>query len=347
MEFKKHHFYILLIILAFGGFLNLSKKRGSLGVTQDAQLKGALNIDETPYVRPADDTEELDTEEDEDQSFHYPESNTFSHPVGERGLVMPAKADDKKKDEKKKKKKKKKDASVALPAPQLPMPTHELPKINPQQPPGQAGSNNPSAKTNPPAAAPTSAGTTSYNQTANQASEWERRLLNQPDAAAAAAFLKAYKAGSVTSAVFYKLLQSMLTDSRQEMQTLAVTTLGGIQSVQSFNLLAGALKQAGPVATAAQAQIAKYQTMGNLKILETVLRTGGPVEGDIQAITLVGKLATQAGTNTQTSGQTPTTVNTSSFVPFKDLLTRLSTGTTAVATSAQTALQAVLLVLKA
>lgn len=309
MEFRRHHFYIVLGLLIFGGLIELSKF-DSTRLHSDRRLRIAMNnLEEKPYTRPANDDETLPETERRfapptmmKEAAHFPENNTFSHPPpsGERGVVTAAKKDDdkskKEKDkDKDKKKKKKKDPSVALPPPTPLQAARELPpQIKKPQTPDSALIPGPATAPSPKADIGGFGG--GDNSHTNTAQEWERKLLNQPDSAATSNFVRLFKSGSVTADVFYSVVGKMIADPREAMKLLGVSAAGQVQNYQSFNLLAtaaGANASSSQTAQAAQAQLNKYAKMAYQSVLETVLRTAGPAQADVIATNLIGQIATQ------------------------------------------------------
>lgn len=105
--------------------------------------------------------------------------------------------------------------------------------------------------------------------------DWIKRLLNQPNRAETARFIEAYRDGSVTADTFYKIASMMIEDSRPEMKELGVVCLGLTPSVMSFGVLAKVIeteRSGDKVRTYAESYMARYGDLGNLHILERILK---------------------------------------------------------------------------
>lgn len=107
--------------------------------------------------------------------------------------------------------------------------------------------------------------------------DWIKRLLNSPDLAETKRFIDHYQRNLVTADIFYRVTQLMLQDSREKMKQLGVMCAGLTPSVISFQLLAGVVKDERPGSaprTDAEGFLNRYGDLGNLGILERVMRSG-------------------------------------------------------------------------
>lgn len=355
MELRKHHIYIALGILLFGGLVQLAK-RNQPNETADANFRIALNrLDEKPYARTADTGDEdaqkqFKIAREAAPTVHYAENNTFSHPTPAAQEPTPtpsSSASATEDDKKKKKKKKRKDLSVAMPAAK-PLPEDVAIKKNTDT----------NRQQTTPLAAPLiqKPALPNYGSYANRPNaisidEWERKLLSQPDSTATQNFIKMFKSGSVTPQVFYQIAKQMLADSRQEMQALGVTALTSTKSVQSFTMLAGYIEKnpSTPAGQKAQTELNTYSKTAHLGILEDVLRSQSTSNAGVQAANMISTLATQLTQSLQSQtagGNRPTQLiqtYTNQFAPLRTLLTRLSTvsANSQMASSAGRALSAI------
>lgn len=105
--------------------------------------------------------------------------------------------------------------------------------------------------------------------------DWERRLLNSPDAAETKRFIDKYKQNLVTADVFYRITQMMLEDSREDMKRLGVMCAGQTPSTTSFDLLASLIKKESSGSAPrkeAEDYVTRYADLSNVRILEALLR---------------------------------------------------------------------------
>src|SRR5690606_3008076 len=73
------------------------------------------------------------------------------------------------------------------------------------------------------------------------ASEWEEKLLKEPNAARTAQFVRYFLSGKIKSDVFYSVMKQMIEDNRPRMRELAVKSISEIFNADSFTLLAQTL----------------------------------------------------------------------------------------------------------
>lgn len=106
------------------------------------------------------------------------------------------------------------------------------------------------------------------------ASEWEKKLLAHPDLVATTAFVQAYRSGQLSSTSFYRIVDVMLKDSRQDMRSLGLMALGSTPSLASFNQLAQLLKTE-PTTSELQTKINEYLNqytdLQHLDVLSSVM----------------------------------------------------------------------------
>lgn len=110
----------------------------------------------------------------------------------------------------------------------------------------------------------------------NSADEWARRLLSRPDLNETKRFIDQYNTNQVSAEVFYKVVELMIEDPRADMRKLGVLAAGLTPSVMSFQLLANVIKsEKDPkVSAAANGYTANYMELGNLYVLERILKSG-------------------------------------------------------------------------
>lgn len=106
--------------------------------------------------------------------------------------------------------------------------------------------------------------------------EWKKRLLDQPNFKETVRLIEAVQKGEISTALFYTLVKLMLEDNRQQIRELGVLAAGRVPSYESFHLLVGVLKVesfGSRLRTRAESELAYYQQLPYLSILENVLRT--------------------------------------------------------------------------
>jgi hypothetical protein len=105
--------------------------------------------------------------------------------------------------------------------------------------------------------------------------EWVAKLLGHPDLNETKKFIEAYRTSLVSADIFYKIVNMMIEDSRQQMKELGVMAAGLTPSVMSFQILAEVSRTtptSDSLRQAADGFIANYSDLGNLYILERILR---------------------------------------------------------------------------
>ncbi len=106
------------------------------------------------------------------------------------------------------------------------------------------------------------------------AAAWEKKLLSNPSLSATTGFVQSYLNGSVSSTVFYKVVDTMLKDNRAEVRGFGVLALGSTPSAQSFNELADLLKteSAGSaIRPKVDEYLNQYTALEHLDVLSSVM----------------------------------------------------------------------------
>lgn len=173
------------------------------------------------------------------------------------------------------------------------------------------------------------AATSGFNALGMSTTDWEKKLLATPDAAATASFVQAFNSGNVTSSNFYRIVDLMLKDSRPEMKSLGVVALGSTPSVGSFNALAGLLKtEASGSALRAKIDeyLNQYMNLTNLDVLETILRASTSAFNVLLAMDKVDSSAQKYLSNKTDPSYARNVVY---FKPFINLLETLTKSTDA------------------
>lgn len=115
--------------------------------------------------------------------------------------------------------------------------------------------------------------------------EWKKRVLNHPDFKETVRLIQAAQSGEIPSPMFYKIVELMLADPRQEMKELGVLAAGRTPSFESFHLLVKVIKAenfGSRLRARAESELNAYEQPAFLPVLEKVLR-GSP---DVFAVVL-------------------------------------------------------------
>ena len=105
------------------------------------------------------------------------------------------------------------------------------------------------------------------------ASEWEEKLLKEPNAARTAQFVRYFLSGKIKSDVFYSVMKQMIEDNRPRMRELAVKSISEIFNADSFTLLAQTLHNETDLEIKARIETAiqTYSLPSNVRHLAGVL----------------------------------------------------------------------------
>lgn len=125
--------------------------------------------------------------------------------------------------------------------------------------------------------------------------EWEDKLLRQPDYKVLNEFITKKQSGKLSNEVFYTVVNTLLSDSREPIQVMGVYALGATPSAQSFERIVEVSATApfgSAISQAAQKYKQTYATLNQLKILETVLYSSENIESVKVAIQLVDQAVT-------------------------------------------------------
>ncbi len=168
------------------------------------------------------------------------------------------------------------------------------------------------------------------------AEEWMRKLLSRPNVGETKRFIDHFNKALITPEVFYKVVNAMISDSRNEMKQLGVLCLGSTPSVLSFQLLAQVIKNergGTPAQKDAEGFADKYKEIGRLALLERILRASTGSNPTVLALTKLEASATQylnqptqpqqqTGTGTQAAAA-PARNYSANFQRFVPILTSL------------------------
>lgn len=104
-------------------------------------------------------------------------------------------------------------------------------------------------------------------------SEWEEKLLKEPNASRTAQFVRYFLSGKIKSDVFYSIMKQMIEDNRPKMRELAVKSIAEIYNADSFTLLAQAMQsESDPeIKTRIETAVQTYSLPANVRHLAGVL----------------------------------------------------------------------------
>lgn len=156
------------------------------------------------------------------------------------------------------------------------------------------------------------------------AAEWEKKLLTNPSLSATTGFIQSYLNGSVSSRVFYSVVETMLKDNRAEVRGYGVLALGSTPSAMSFNELAALLKTE-PASSAIRPKIDEYLNqyteLKNLDVLANVMNASTSAFNVVMAISKVDASAQKYISNKADPSYAR---NVAYFKPFISILESLS-----------------------
>lgn len=119
------------------------------------------------------------------------------------------------------------------------------------------------------------------------ATEWEKKLLNNPSLSATTGFIQAYLGGTVSSTTFYRVVETMLKDNRIEVRGFGLLALGSTPSTISFNELAD-LSKTESAGSALRPKIDEYlnqyMALQHLEVLSSVINASTSAFNVILAI---------------------------------------------------------------
>lgn len=161
--------------------------------------------------------------------------------------------------------------------------------------------------------------------------EWVKILLDRPDPAALEDFIAAHKSGKVSDDIYYRVIDMMLKDSREEMRLQGVTALDKSPSTASFYKLAEvsrANSTSADMRQKAEAALEKYTDVKHLSILRSVLTAADNPEYTMMAAQMVKTALQKYQTTNPPPSANPTAQQmakyTRPFQPFVSVLQTLS-----------------------
>lgn len=105
--------------------------------------------------------------------------------------------------------------------------------------------------------------------------EWASRLLNYPDKAALSQFVEAYRSQKVTSDIYTRIMEAMMSDPRIEMKEQGLLLASYSPSANSFEALVVFLNDQSlpaPTRTMATKFLDAYSSIQNLSLLEKLMK---------------------------------------------------------------------------
>src|SRR5690606_11339143 len=105
---------------------------------------------------------------------------------------------------------------------------------------------------------------------------WKQILLVHPDFKETLRFNQAFQSNLVTPAVFYEIVDLMLSDSRPQMREYGLMIVGSNPNLHSFSILAEVIRTepfSSPLRTAADTYLKVYTKIQYLHILSTALQS--------------------------------------------------------------------------
>lgn len=155
------------------------------------------------------------------------------------------------------------------------------------------------------------------------ASEWEEKLLKEPNAAKTAQFVRYFQSGKIKAEVFYSVMKLMIEDNRPRMRELAVKSISDIYNIDSFTLLVRAVQnEADPdIKTRIETSIQYYALPSNVRHL------AGAFDDEVEPqVSYVAMELLRQSIETHLRGQTASPSNdTDPRIPATASLTRIYT----------------------
>lgn len=105
--------------------------------------------------------------------------------------------------------------------------------------------------------------------------EWARALLNQPNFKKVTELIRLQQSNQISNAIFYKLVQAMLDDSRMTMREMGVLAAGRTPSYESFLVLSRVIQSESynsPLSAKAKKELRLYSQLTYLSTLKTVMQ---------------------------------------------------------------------------